>query len=104
MERFTLHMLLHIFVPALVAKFAYRERFYWAWAMMMMTMLVDVDHLFADPVFDSARCSIGYHLLHSYIAIGIYLVLIAISGFRIYGVGLIIHMFLDGLDCILIDN
>ncbi len=104
MERFALHMLLHLFVPALVAKFAYKERFYWAWAMMMLTMVVDADHLFADPVFDSVRCSIGHHLLHSYVATGIYIVLIVIPKLRIYGVGLIIHMFLDGLDCILMDN
>jgi len=104
MERFAFHLFLHIFVPALVAKIAYKERFYWAWGMMMVTMLVDLDHLFANPVFDSARCSIGHHFLHSYTAISIYIVLIVISKCRVYGVGLTIHMLLDGLDCILMEN
>ena len=33
---------------------------------MMATMLVDLDHLFADPIYDPDRCSIGFHPLHQY--------------------------------------
>ena len=30
----------------------------------MLTMMVDLDHLIADPIFDPQRC-IGFHPLHS---------------------------------------
>ena len=36
------------------------------------TMLVDVDHLLANPIFDANRCSINFHPLHTYYAIGVY--------------------------------
>ncbi len=99
MSRFAIHMLLHIFVPALVARIAYKQRFYWAWAMMLLTMLVDIDHLWANPVLEPSRCSIGFHLLHSYWAIGLYSLLFVFPKTRLVGLGLIIHMLLDGLDC-----
>jgi len=92
---------LHIFVPALVAKIAFKQQFYRAWGIMLSTMLVDLDHLLADPVFDSARCSIGFHLLHSYVVLVIYIVLIVITKTRLLGVGLTLHMLLDGMDCLL---
>ena len=67
---------------------------------MALTIIVDLDHLLADPIYDSSRCSIGYHPLHSYPAILIYLVLTMIPKTRLVGLGLVIHMVLDGLDCI----
>ena len=39
------------------------------WLIMMLTMLVDLDHLLANPIYDPNRCSIGFHPLHSYLAI-----------------------------------
>jgi len=92
-------MLLHIFVPALVARIAYKQRFYWAWSIMLLTMLIDLDHLLANPVLDPNRCGIGFHPLHSYWAIGLYLLLFVPPKTRIFGLGLIIHILLDGLDC-----
>lgn len=65
-------------------------------------MLVDSDHLLATPLYDPERCSIGFHPLHSFIAIPIYLALCFLPKFRylrIIGVGLIIHMLLDSVDC-----
>jgi hypothetical protein len=46
-----------------------------AWLIMLATMLVDLDHLFANPIFDPTRCSIGFHPLHSYPAIITYFLL-----------------------------
>lgn len=66
---------------------------------MIATMLVDLDHLLANPIYDPNRCSIGFHPLHSYIAIGIYLALLFIPRLRLIGVGLVIHMALDYTDC-----
>ncbi len=66
---------------------------------MLATMIVDLDHLLASPMFDPNRCSIGFHPLHSYPAIFCYLAMALIPKSRIVGVGLLIHMALDGIDC-----
>jgi len=66
---------------------------------MIATMLVDLDHLLADPIYDPNRCSVGFHPLHSYIAIGIYAVFLAFPKSRLIALGLLIHMALDYLDC-----
>ena len=62
-------------------------------------MMVDLDHLIADPIFDPQRCSIGFHPLHSEIAITIFALMLIRKKLRIFGFGLLIHMSLDGLDC-----
>ncbi len=69
---------------------------------MMSTMLVDLDHLLADPIYDPARCSIGFHPLHGFIPIAIYGLLCLPPRTRLVGIGLVIHMLLDFLDCQLI--
>jgi hypothetical protein len=94
------HLLLHFAVPGLLARWAFPGRWRRAWLIMVATMVVDLDHLLADPVFDPNRCSIGFHPLHSWPAIGLYLVMTATPAARLIGVGLLIHMGLDGLDCI----
>lgn len=68
---------------------------------MLATMLVDLDHLFATPIFDPTRCSIGFHPLHSYIAISCYPILLFFKNARVIGVGLLFHMFTDFIDCLL---
>lgn len=67
---------------------------------MLATMIVDSDHLFASPVFDPDRCSIGYHFLHSYPAIAGYIILFFIPKCRIIAIGLLLHMGTDLLDCL----
>ena len=86
----------------LVARVVYKKNFYQAWLIMSLMIIVDLDHLLADPVFDPQRCSIGFHPLHSYVAIGIYVVLLVISKTQLYAAGLLIHMALDGIDCLFI--
>ena len=66
---------------------------------MLATMIVDFDHLLASPVFDPNRCSIGFHPMHTYPAVFLYMVLTILPKTRIIGIGLIIHMALDGIDC-----
>ena len=66
---------------------------------MMATMLVDLDHFLASPVYDANRCSIGFHPLHEYWFIGIYLAMSFFLKSRLIGVGLTNHMVLDALDC-----
>lgn len=93
------HLILHALVPGLVAWLAFRPRWRRAWLIMVFTMAVDLDHLLADPIYDPNRCGIGFHPLHSYIAIAGYAAMVAMPPLRIVGVGLLIHMGLDGLDC-----
>lgn len=67
---------------------------------MLLTMAVDLDHLFAHPIYDPGRCSIGFHPLHTYPAIAVYAFLTLPHATRLIGLGLIIHMMLDAVDCV----
>ena len=93
-------MILHAFVPAVVAGQFYRKMFWKAWLIMLGTMLVDLDHLLADPIYDHDRCSIGFHPLHQYPVIAVYVLALAWSRTRLIAIGLLLHMFLDGVDCV----
>ena len=62
-------------------------------------MLVDLDHLLAETLYDPNRCSIGFHPLHSEYAITFYVLMLFFNPLRIVALGLIIHMMLDGADC-----
>ncbi|MBW2428039.1 MAG: hypothetical protein JRF56_03705 [Deltaproteobacteria bacterium] len=94
------HILLHFLAPGSVAWIAFRGRWKSAWIIMALTIIIDLDHLLANPIYDPNRCGIGFHPLHSYPAIVIYLVMTTITKTRLIGLGLLIHMALDGLDCI----
>ncbi len=64
--RTIIHYGLHFLAPLLFAQFFRRERRVKAFWIMLATMLVDLDHLLATPIFNPDRCSVGFHLLHSY--------------------------------------
>ena len=66
------HIALHFLVSMLVALAFYRSRWRSAFLIMLATMLVDVDHLLATPIYDPDRCSIGFHPLHTSLAIFLY--------------------------------
>ena len=84
----------------MIAVIFFRDKFIAAWMSMTATMLVDVDHFFADPVYDPARCSIGFHPLHQYPAIVAYGTLLIWPKLRFVAIGLLSHMVLDGVDCV----
>jgi hypothetical protein len=113
----TLHIALHFLVPVLVALVVYRGRWRRAALLMLATMAVDLDHLLAVPVYDPERCSINFHPLHSTLAIVLYAAVfvapLVIGRGRsrsdlsprawmvhVLGLGLLIHMALDGSDCL----
>jgi hypothetical protein len=96
-----LHLVLHAVVPGGVALLFYRPSWKKAWLIMLATMLVDLDHLLADPIYDPQRCGIGFHPLHSYPAIAAYAFLLIPKTTRLVALGLVIHMALDALDCVL---
>jgi len=94
-----LHYGLHFAAPGLIAYIFFRENWKKAWVLMVLTMLVDLDHLLATPIFDPHRCSINFHPLHTYWAIAVYIVMTFFKKTRIIGVGLVFHMLTDFLDC-----
>ena len=94
-----LHIILHFVVPAIFAFLLYRDALIKSYLIMMATMIVDLDHLLAVPIYDPNRCSIGFHPLHSYIAIGFYVGMLLFPKTRLVGIGLVIHMVLDYIDC-----
>jgi len=94
-----LHLALHIVVPALVAVIFYRKHWLGAWLWLLAGWVIDLDHLLADPIYAPGRCSIGFHPLHTMPAIAIYGLLLAPRRTRLLGLGLLIHIGLDVLDC-----
>ena len=59
-----MHILLHFVIPAIVAGLFFREYWKKAFLIMTLTILVDLDHLLATPIYDPDRCGIGFHPLH----------------------------------------
>lgn len=111
-----LHLLLHAVVPLLIALSLSRKEWLKTWLILMATMLVDLDHLLASPIYDPNRCSIGFHPMHQWFAILLYGLLCVLPtrqwahfsnpclnsilrNLRWVGLGLIIHMALDSIDC-----
>lgn len=66
---------------------------------MLLTMIVDIDHLVATPIYDPLRCSINFHPFHTFPFIALYIVLLFWPKTRLVGIGLLIHMALDSIDC-----
>ena len=96
-----IHLALHFAIPFALAYGIFdRTVATRIFLILVATMLVDIDHLLAEPIYDPGRCSIGFHPLHSYIPIGCYGLLTLISATRYIGLGLLIHMALDLGDCV----
>jgi hypothetical protein len=100
MSHAIIHLGLHLLIPLGVARVFFKDRWWQAWLVMVLTMAVDLDHLLANPIYDPYRCSLNFHPLHSFLAIFFYFVMAAIPKLRLIGFGLLIHMILDGVDCI----
>lgn len=77
-----------------------------AFIIMLLSNLVDIDHILSEPIFQANRLSVGFHLLHSYTMIALYCLLLFIPykklnlwwGFRPLALGLTLHMLTDLLD------
>ncbi|ARV06275.1 hypothetical protein BTO04_05980 [Polaribacter sp. SA4-10] len=99
--KFFMHYGLHFLFPGVIAYMFFKEKWKVVYLLFIATMLVDLDHLIATPIFDSNRCSVGFHILHSYIAIGIYSICTLFKTTRVMAIGLLFHMFTDYIDCYL---
>ena len=98
-----IHYSLHLIFPLFIAyKWFNKPKGSWkkAYIILLCTMAIDLDHLLATPIFDPDRCSVGFHFLHSYVAIGLYCALLASSKFRVAAVGLLFHVLTDYIDCL----
>ena len=93
------HYGIHVVMPLAVALVFFRTHWKIAYLIMISTFVIDLDHLLASPMFDPNRCSINFHPLHSYYAIGIYIVLALFKKTRYIGLGLVIHIVADQADC-----
>ena len=93
------HYFLHLVFPFIIAFIFFRKNFLKVYFIFLLTMLVDLDHLVAVPLFDPCRCSIGFHPLHSYYAIGVYIIAFFIPRTRVIALGLLMHMATDAIDC-----
>lgn len=93
------HYGIHFGLPLVVALVFFKKIWLKAYGIMLLGMLIDLDHLLADPIFDPNRCSINFHPLHSYYAMALYSVLLIPKPTRIIGLGLVIHIIADVADC-----
>jgi len=93
------HLVLHFLVPAIIVGMFYRKTWKVSYFIMIATILVDIDHVFASPMYDPMRCSIGFHPLHKVWLMPVYAILSAVPKTRILGIGLLVHMELDSIDC-----
>lgn len=96
--RMFFHYGLHYLFPIAIAKKIHPEKWKKTYLILVLTNLVDLDHLLSDPIFDPHRLSIGHHILHSYIAIFLYIILLAFPKMRIVALGLLLHMLTDFVD------
>lgn len=98
-----IHYSLHLLIPALFAKIFWKSFWIKPALIMSLTMLIDLDHLLATPVFSLQRCSIGFHPMHTYWAAIIYLLLLIPRSWktRAIGLGCLWHLLVDLNDCFL---
>ena len=102
MTQFFIHYSLHFIFPLLIAFVFFRKDWKKVYLIMLLTMIVDLDHLIANPIFQADRCSINFHPLHTYYAIAAYIILIFFrKPLNIIGIGLLLHMLTDFIDCLL---
>ncbi|MDB2384974.1 DUF6122 family protein [Polaribacter sp.] len=99
MMKFCIHYFLHFLAPLLIAIFLFKKKWKKVYLIFLASMLIDLDHLLATPIFDPNRCSINFHPLHTYTALFIYVIFLLFSKTRLIGIALVFHLFTDYLDC-----
>ena len=100
-----IHYFFHFGFTFIIAFGFFRKEWKKVYLILIATMLVDLDHLLANPIFDATRCSINFHILHTYRAIAIYILLLFLrKPLNIIGVGLLFHMFTDFIDCLMMHS
>jgi hypothetical protein len=98
-----IHYTFHFVVPIFIARTFFKDNWLNAYLLMLATLLIDLDHLLASPIFDPNRCSIGYHPLHTVYAAFFYLLLYFIPSWKwkAVAIGCLWHLSTDYIDCLL---
>jgi len=98
-----IHYSLHLLSPFVFGKLFFKSHWWNASLIMLATMAIDIDHLFANPIFDANRCSIGFHPLHTIWAAAIYTMLLIIPSWkwRAIAIGCLWHLCTDLIDCLI---
>ena len=94
-----IHYFLHLIFPIFIALIFYKKNWKFTYVILVLTMLVDLDHLWATPIFELCRCSINFHPLHTYIAMVFYCMMLIFTKTRVIGIGLLFHIVTDAIDC-----
>lgn len=91
----------HFLAPFLIAWVLIRADWKRFGAVMLAANVIDIDHLWAVPIFDPDRCSIGFHSFHGWEAALVYLALLCIPRWwaRAFGLGALWHLIVDAGDC-----
>lgn len=66
---------------------------------ILLSNLIDLDHLLANPIYDPARCSINFHPLHSWYFFPLYAAGLFSKKYRYFFAGIVLHLVLDFGDC-----
>ncbi len=69
-------------------------------AQILLSNLIDLDHLLATPIFSPDRCSINNHALHSWWAFPAYAIGL-LSRYRYFFLGVFLHLAIDALGCLI---
>ena len=96
--KFCIHYGLHFLFPGVVAYVYNPKKWKQNWLILLSTMLIDLDHLLATPIFDPNRCRIGFHPLHSFYAFIVYLILLHPKKTNLIGIGYLRHLCTDYVD------
>lgn len=96
-----MHYGIHFLLPIAIGLIFFKRNRMAVILVLLAGIIIDIDHLLADPVFDPDRCSIGFHPLHSYGAMAVYVLLFIFKKTRLFGLALLIHILADSADCYL---
>tara|TARA_B110001454_G_scaffold217013_1_gene241385 strand:+ start:990 stop:1307 length:318 start_codon:yes stop_codon:yes gene_type:complete len=99
-----IHYFLHIVAPLIFAYLFFKSNWKKVYLVFLLSMLIDLDHLLANPIFDPNRCSINFHPLHSFYAIILYVALLFPKKTRIIAIALLFHIITDWIDCYMTIN
>ncbi|RPG30898.1 MAG: hypothetical protein CBB72_013045, partial [Muricauda sp. TMED12] len=72
MLRHLLHYGIHLLIPILIAFLFFKDNRIKVALILLAGIIIDIDHLWANPLYDPNRCSVGFHVLHSYWAVLVY--------------------------------
>ncbi len=106
MPNIVIHLAADIILAVLILQFLEKtkseKRFLAVTGILFASNLIDLDHLIANPIYDAARCSINFHPLHSFFMFPIYLAGLYFPKTRILSLGIILHLTLDAINCLII--